>query len=82
MAIIPQRTWFSWEEIEPLGDRERLQLVVETLSDEDLMRTLETACGRGRDDYPVLLSASEHRKFTPGTEPQRSVTDGLWLCRA
>ena len=53
MAIIPQRTLFSWEEIEPLGDLERLQLVVETLPDEDLMRTLETARGRGRDDYPV-----------------------------
>ena len=53
MAIIPQRTLFSWEEIEPLGDLERLPWVVETLPDEDLMRTLETARGRGRDDYTV-----------------------------
>ena len=54
MAIIPQRTLFSWEEIEPLGDLERLQLVVETLPDEDLMRTLETARGRGRDAYRAM----------------------------
>ena len=31
MAIIPQRTLFSWEEIEPLGDLERLPWVVERL---------------------------------------------------
>ena len=29
MAIIPQRELFSWEEIEDLGDLERLKLVME-----------------------------------------------------
>ncbi len=53
MAIIPQRTLFSWTDLEPLGDLERLQLVLDTLPDENLMRTLEAARGRGRDDYPV-----------------------------
>lgn len=53
MAIVPQRSLFSWEEIEDLGDLERLRLVLEHLPDEDLMRALEEHRGRGRDDYPV-----------------------------
>jgi RNA-binding protein YlmH len=38
MAIIPQRKFFSWEEIQPLGDLERLQLVRDTIPDEPWMR--------------------------------------------
>ncbi len=53
MAIIPQKQLFSWKEIEDLGDLERLQLVLQTLPDEALMRTLERERGKGRDDYPV-----------------------------
>jgi hypothetical protein len=53
MAIIPQREPFSWEEIEELGDLERLKLVLEYLLDEALMRQMEKERGRGRDDYPV-----------------------------
>jgi hypothetical protein len=54
MAIIPQTTLFSWEnEIEELGDNERLVRVLETLPDEGLMRKLERKRGRGRNDYPV-----------------------------
>jgi len=53
MAIIPQRSLFSWREIEELGDLERLGLVLEHLPDEPLMRTLESERGRGRDDYPI-----------------------------
>ena len=53
MAIIPQLKFFSWEEMQPLGDLERLQLVLETIPDEPLMRMLEDARGRGRNDYPV-----------------------------
>ncbi len=41
MAIIPQPILFSWEDLEPLGDLERLQLVLDTVPDEDLMRTVE-----------------------------------------
>jgi len=53
MAIIPQQQLFGWEDIERLGDLERLRLVVEHLPDESLMRALEQQRGRGRNDYPV-----------------------------
>lgn len=53
MAIIPQQKLFAWDEIEKLGDLERLQLVLETMPDEGLMRELESERGRGRNDYPV-----------------------------
>ncbi|PSR20853.1 MAG: DDE transposase, partial [Sulfobacillus acidophilus] len=45
MAIIPQLKFFSWEEMQPLGDLEHLQLVVEIIPDEPLMRMLEDARG-------------------------------------
>lgn len=53
MAIIPQKSIFSWQEIEDLGDLQRLRLVLDYLPDEPLMRKLERERGRGRDDYPV-----------------------------
>ena len=54
MAIIPQISMFCWEnDINILGDLERLDLVLETLPDEHLMKKLEKKRGRGRDDFPV-----------------------------
>ncbi len=53
MAIIPQQKLFGWEEIDDLGDLERLQLVLDYIPDEGLMRHLEKECGGGRDDYQV-----------------------------
>ena len=53
MAIIPQQQLFGWEDIERLGDLDRLRLVLEHLPDEALMRALEGQRGRGRNDYPV-----------------------------
>jgi hypothetical protein len=53
MAIVPQRRLFGWQEIEDLGDLDRLRLVLDHLPDEQLMRLLEQGRGRGRDDYPV-----------------------------
>ena len=53
MAIIPQPRLFGWEEIEELGDLERLRLVLANLPDEELMRDLERERKNGRDDYPV-----------------------------
>lgn len=53
MAIIPQMKLFEWTEIQTLGDLKRLQLVLECMPDEELMRTLEQHRGKGRDDYPV-----------------------------
>lgn len=53
MAIIPQKRLFGWEQIERLGDLERLRLVIEYMPDEALMRRLEKERGLGRDDYPI-----------------------------
>lgn len=53
MAILPQGRLFSWKEIGNIGDLARLQLVLEALSNEALMRALETHRGKGRDDYPI-----------------------------
>ena len=53
MAIIPQMKLFAWNEIQTLGDLERLRLVLDDIPDEALMRTLERRRGKGRDDYPV-----------------------------
>jgi hypothetical protein len=54
MAIIPQISLFSWEDdIENLGDNERLKSVLEHLPDEELVSNLEKERGHGRDDYPI-----------------------------
>lgn len=53
MAKIAQRELFAWEEIDHLGDLERLRLVLDYLPDEGLMRRLESERGKGRDDWPV-----------------------------
>ncbi len=53
LAIIPQQRLFGWQEIDELGDLERLVLVLHNLPDEELMRKLEQERGKGRDDYPV-----------------------------
>jgi len=54
MSMIPQTTLFSWEnEIENLGDNERLVHVLEQLPDEAFMQKLEKERGRGRNEYPV-----------------------------
>jgi hypothetical protein len=54
MAIIPQIGMFVWEnDINNLGDLERLKLALENMPDEELMRFLEKRRGKGRDDFPV-----------------------------
>jgi hypothetical protein len=53
MAIIPQMKFFSWEEVQPLGDLGCLPWAIDTLPDEPLMRILERARRRGRNDNPV-----------------------------
>jgi len=53
MAIIAQKKLFGWNEIDELGDLDRLRLVLQWLPDEPLMRALEEKRGRGRDEYPV-----------------------------
>jgi hypothetical protein len=53
MALIAQGRLFSWEELNELGDLDRLRLVLEYMPDEELMNGLEGDRGRGRDEYPV-----------------------------
>ena len=53
MAIIPQKQLFKWNEIEELGDLERLILVLNHLPDEKLVQILEKKRGKGRNDYPI-----------------------------
>jgi len=53
MAIIPQLKLFAWNEIQTLGDLERLRLVLDYMPDEELMVALERKRGKGRDDYPI-----------------------------
>ena len=53
MAIIPQQRLFGWQEINELGDLERLVLLLHNLPDKELMSKLEQERGKGRDNYPV-----------------------------
>lgn len=53
MATIPQRSLFSWKQIDAASDLDRLRLVLSVLPDEPLVATLEKHRRRGRDDYPI-----------------------------
>ena len=53
MAIIPQLPLFAWDQIEALGDLDRLRLALDYLPDGPLVERLEVLRGHGRDDYPV-----------------------------
>jgi len=55
MAIISEISLFDYAEIEELGDLERLDLALEGIDDEKLMRKLEGKRKNGRDDYPVRV---------------------------
>jgi len=53
MATIQQKQLFVWNEIENLGDLERLILVLNYLPDEKLVSKLEELRENGRDKYPI-----------------------------
>ncbi len=54
MAIIPQLSLFSWNEMDSLGDLARLRLVLTSMPDEALLTRLHAHRGRrGRNDHPV-----------------------------
>jgi hypothetical protein len=53
--IISQLAMFDYIEIEILGDLERLELALEGMDDEALMRKLEKRRNKGRNDYPVRV---------------------------
>lgn len=53
MAIIHQPGLFAWDQVEAASDMDRLQVLLEALPDEELMRTLEDERKGRRDDYPI-----------------------------
>lgn len=57
MAIIQELRLFSWKDfqnnLQNLGDLERFRLVVETVPDEKLMKTLRRLRANGRNDHPI-----------------------------
>jgi hypothetical protein len=53
MGIVAQKQLFSWQDVENIGDLERLVLVLKYLPDEELVTLLEKERDKGRDDYPV-----------------------------
>ena len=75
MAIIPQQTLFRWEnDINILGDLERLNLVLENIPDEKLVRKLEDYRGYGRNDFPVrAMWNMQIAKFVFGHDTQESI---------
>jgi hypothetical protein len=53
MAIIPQRSLFSWEIVDASPDIQRIVGVLESIPDEDLMLALETQRQGRRNRYPL-----------------------------
>lgn len=53
MHIITQTTLFDNEEMEILGDLERLKLAIENIPDEKIIRKLRKIRKNGRNDWPV-----------------------------
>lgn len=47
MSIVAQISMFSWDEIEKIGDLERLRILVDHLPDESLLHMLAKERGRG-----------------------------------
>jgi len=48
-----QQPLFCWTEVEVRSDLDRLELVMQSLPDADLVNELERMRGSGRDDFPV-----------------------------
>ena len=66
MAIIPQRRLFGWDQIEGLGDLERLRLVIEYMPDEVLMRRAlnpEVLRKNGKNFFSDPANADVHYVF-------------------
>ena len=52
MANIQQKQLFVWNDLEDLGDLERLKLVLDYIPDENLVKKLENQRNKGRNKYP------------------------------
>ncbi|MCY4264468.1 MAG: transposase [Gammaproteobacteria bacterium] len=65
---------FQWDDVDPLSDFHRLELVLDHLPDERILTTLENKRGRGRNDYPV---AAMWRAYIANIVFQHSSTESL-----
>ena len=54
MKTITQISAFGYEEITILGDLERCDMLINNVSDEKIVSTLNELRGKGRNDYPVV----------------------------
>ena len=54
MKIIQQLSSFDYEEIEILGDLERVKLLIDNVPDEKIVNKLEEIRDKGRNDYPII----------------------------
>ena len=54
VKIIQQLSAFDYEEIEILGDLERVKLLIDNVPDETIIAKLEEIRGKGRNDYPII----------------------------
>ena len=91
MAIITrQQKIFNWDEVEKLGDLQRLKLVVEYMPDERLMQHFKRECFRGRDDYPVramwnsilagiVYQPPKHKKPVQGVFAKPPAKKSVWI---
>jgi hypothetical protein len=67
MAIIPQLSLFSWQDLQELGDLERLVIVLDTVPDEALMGQLLRAFTGDADLSLVELSFGTNMTLFPDT---------------
>lgn len=54
MKIITQLSTFDYQEIEVLGDLERVKLLLDNVPDEKIVNKLQEIRGKGRNDYPII----------------------------
>lgn len=89
MAIVQELYFFSWknfhDNLQNIGDLERLKLVIETVPDGKLMNILQISRAHGRNDYSIeamwnsVLAGIvfEHAMFDKGYDSTETICD-LW----
>lgn len=81
MAKVYTKYLFSWKDLDDLGDLERLQLILESLPDEELIKTLSTERGNGRNVYSIramwnsFIAGIVYRAIPDVNFPERNLED-------
>jgi hypothetical protein len=81
MAIIPQMQLFSWEAVQPLGDLERLQWVLDTIPDAPLMQILDRSNPLILDRFDNIFAITPREKISSSQETRRPRERTLRLTR-